>query len=305
VTNAPCESCHFNTATWLGARYNHGSAQPGKCLICHNGRMASAKPSNHNIGLKATGSCDSCHRSFAWIPASWNHTDAPPGSCNNCHNGNPITGKPSTHTTVAMATYKCDECHSFIGWIPARFKHNMPGVCSSCHNGSIAIGKPASHSPVAIKGINPCEDCHRSTLSWLPAKYSHSAAGSCVTCHDGIKAVGKSAGHIATVDDCGQCHTSTTTWAGALGAKPANHIPYKSGVQCNACHLGTMIVTGATLHSYVSLPCTTCHLKGNGLFGRMDTKSVGHEGMKAGDDCSKSGCHRPLGSRGSLYTNWD
>jgi len=64
VTDAPCESCHFNTSTWLGARYNHGTAQPGGCLTCHNGRLSFAKPASHSTNInKATKSCDSCHRS--------------------------------------------------------------------------------------------------------------------------------------------------------------------------------------------------------------------------------------------------
>jgi hypothetical protein len=306
VTDAPCENCHFNTATFLGARYNHGAAMPGQCRTCHNGLQATGKPGSHNTGSKATASCDQCHRSVAWGPASWNHIGVAPGTCTTCHNGSTAIGKPAGHNTVAKATFQCDECHSFIGWLPARYKHTTAGVCSSCHDGATAIGKPASHSPAAIKGINPCNDCHKVTTSWLPATYTHSAIGSCVTCHDGVKAVGKNAGHIATTDDCNSCHTSTLTWAGALGAKPANHIPYTAGVTCSSCHIGTTVVKGVALHNYVSsYACTTCHLKGNGLLGNMDTKSIGHEGMKAGDDCSRSGCHKPLGNRGSLYTNWD
>jgi hypothetical protein len=37
----------------------------------------------------------------------------------------------------------------------------------------------------------------------------------------------------------------------------------------------------------------------------MDKKNIGHEGMKSGDDCSKSGCHAPAGNRGTAYINWD
>ncbi|MFH2134538.1 MAG: hypothetical protein ABII81_05080, partial [Pseudomonadota bacterium] len=60
VTDAPCESCHFNTATWLGVRYNHGSAVAGQCTNCHNGRQASGKAASHTTGNKATKSCDNC-----------------------------------------------------------------------------------------------------------------------------------------------------------------------------------------------------------------------------------------------------
>jgi hypothetical protein len=305
VTDAPCGSCHFNTATWLGARYNHGAAKPGQCITCHNGRQATGKPASHNIGRKATDSCDQCHRRIAWIPASWNHSGVTPGTCTTCHNGSTAIGKPGTHTTVAKSTYQCDECHGFTGWFPAAYKHNTAGVCSSCHNGTTAIGKPASHTAVSVKGTNPCSDCHK-IQGWIPATYTHTATGSCMTCHDGIKAVGKHLTHIATTDDCNACHTSTTTWAGALGAKPANHIPYNSGVSCGSCHTGAGIVTGPTMHSYVtSSTCMTCHLKGTSYLGSMDKKGIGHEGWSGTGDCSQSGCHKPAGSRGTAYINWD
>ena len=31
VTDAPCDTCHFNASTFLGARFNHGTALPGQC----------------------------------------------------------------------------------------------------------------------------------------------------------------------------------------------------------------------------------------------------------------------------------
>lgn len=262
VTDAPCESCHFNTATFLGARFNHGNAQPGKCLLCHNGRQAAARPTSHSTGLKASGSCDSCHRTVAWVPASWNHIGVSPGSCASagCHViGSNQYYKPANHTRTGMATYACDDCHGMVSWVPARYKHtgaSPSGICMGCHDGAIAVGKPA--------------------------------------------------GHIATTDDCNQCHFSTATWLGALGAKPANHIPYNGGVQCTACHTGSGVMAGATLHANVSsLTCKTCHLSGTGYLGNMDKKGTGHEGWGGTGDCSQSGCHRPLGGRGVSYIDWD
>lgn len=259
VTDAPCESCHFNTATWLGARYNHGNAKTGQCKTCHNGRQATAKPASHNIGQKATASCDSCHRSFAWIPASWNHIGVVPKTCTNCH---------------------------------------VPG-------GQSSISKPSSHTPTSIKGMNQCDDCHN-TFGWYPALFKHNTGAACSSCHNGILAAGKPSGHVATVDECNQCHFNTTTWLGALGAKPANHIPYNGGVQCASCHIGNTVTTGPTLHTYVSsLACKTCHLKGTSYLGNMDKKDIGHEGWNGAGDCSQSGCHKPAGSRGVAFVKWD
>lgn len=359
-TDAPCESCHFNTATFLGARFNHGTVRPGQCGVCHNGRQATGRPVSHNTASAATASCDQCHRTMAWIPASWNHVGVVRGTCTNCHNGSLTIGKPGNHTTIAMATYQCDECHGFIGWLPARYKHNTPGICSSCHNGAIAAGKPASHQPASLKGtspcdvchkiqgwlpatythttaglcanchdgissigkpashgaasmkgMDPCEECHR-VQGWLPATYMHPASGLCGSCHDGVKATGKGAGHISVgTSDCGECHLSKTTWAGALGAKPATHIPYNAGVACNACHIGATVLNGSALHAQVgSIACYTCHGKNTLYPGNGQTTASWpnfHKSSKnpSATDCSASGCHRPAGTKGVLYVNWD
>lgn len=259
VTDAQCDSCHFNTSTWFGARYNHGTAVPGQCTTCHNGRLSMNKPATHNTGNKATKSCDSCHRSSSWLPASWNHTTG--AACSSCHvtAGGEVSApnlKPASHTPAALkGQLECDSCHSYIGWLPARFKHNTGAACSSCHNGVLAIGKPG--------------------------------------------------GHIATTDECSQCHYTAIAFTPALGGKPANHIPYNAGATCTNCHTGvTGVVTGATLHAYVSTTCRTCHLSGTSYLGNMDKKSNSHEGMGAGGDCSQSGCHRPLGSKGTAYIRW-
>ncbi|MBU0687995.1 MAG: hypothetical protein KJ850_10650 [Gammaproteobacteria bacterium] len=313
VTDAPCESCHFNTATWLGARYNHGSAVPGQCRSCHNGRQASAKAPSHSTGSKATKSCDSCHRTFAWFPASWNHVGVAPGSCVTCHDGATAIGKSASHTTVAKATYACDECHSFVGWTPARYKHNTAAACSSCHNTTVAVGKPVSHGAATIKGQNECSDCH-TNVAWLPGTYKHTSAAACSSCHDGVKAVGKSSGHIATTAECNQCHTTTTTWLGALGAKPAKHIPYANASEpCTSCHIGTSVKRGTALHvPYLAgIACYTCHGSNTAYSGqgqKTERWPNFHESSKnpSATDCSSSNCHKPgSNGKGALYSVWD
>lgn len=265
VTDAPCESCHFNTATWLGVRYNHGSAIAGQCTNCHNGRQAQGKAASHTTGNKATKSCDNCHRTFAWLPSSWNHSGA-------------------------------------------------AGVCSSCHvsspDVSAANRKPASHTPAALKGQLECDSCHN-YFGWSPNSYKHTSAAACSSCHNGTLAVGKNSGHVATTDECNQCHTGTTSWSGALGAKPAKHIPYNASVSCSSCHTGGSVVSGATLHTYVTTyACYTCHGSNTAYSGQgqeTDRWPNFHESSKnpSATDCSASGCHRPAGSKGSTYINWD
>lgn len=249
VTDAPCESCHFNTATFLGARYNHSSARPGDCTSCHNGRIASGKPNSHNIGKKATDSCDHCHRSSTFFPASWNHTGVVPGSCKNagCHDAS-----NQYNTSAAIRT---------TGKTHNNFSYTSSQSCDVCH--SVIIWRPARHMPLT---------------------------GTCSGCHDGAGAEGKISGHIATTDECSQCHTSTYSWLPALGAKPANHIPYNAGVQCSSCHIGGTVATGATLHAYVSPTCKTCHNSSPVYLGRMTRKTLGsHEGSSTSQDCTD--CH--------------
>ena len=258
VTDAPCDTCHYNTYTFQGARFNHGTAVPGQCTICHNGRQSTGRPSTHNSGLRLTASCDSCHRSFAWLPASWNHIGVVPHTCDSagCHvQGSNQYYKPANHQTTPYLdrnTFYCDECHNVVSWIPATFIHDRP-----------------------------------------------SPSGVCMGCHDGSNAPGKSAGHIATTDDCNVCHTSTVSWLGALGAMPANHIPFNAGVMCTACHpTPTTWITGAALHANVSTVCKTCHATSAPTYlGNITRVTLGnHQGSTTSQDCVP--CHR------LNYTSW-
>lgn len=258
VTDAPCESCHFNTSTWLGARFNHGNAQPGQCTTCHNGRLSFAKPSTHNVGNKLTKACDSCHRSSSWLPASWNHTGVV-GVCSSCHVSSPEVStanrKPVSHTAPALkGTLECDSCHLYSGWYPNRFKHNTGAVCSSCHNGTLATGK--------------------------------------------------SGGHIATTDECNQCHYTAVSWVPALGGKPANHIPYNAGVTCTNCHASATGkgVPVSTLHAFsvATYTCANCHITptspGNYTGNNQKTRN-NHDGS-SGNNCTGCHEHRNSGSYG-------
>ena len=79
--------------------------------------------------------------------------------------------------------------------------------------------------------------------------------------------------------DCNACHTSTTTWTQKM-----NH----NASQGN----------GAGW-------CKACHQSGTSYMGSMEKKSLTHQKSTGVTDCSQSGCHRPLGTKGSAYTKWD
>jgi hypothetical protein len=269
VTDAPCDTCHFNASTFLGARFNHATAVPGTCATCHNGRQSVGKPASHSSGNKATKSCDSCHRSYTWFNASWNHVGIPMGggTCaqSDCHlsgSGNLYTAATATSPINHMAyndtrAYSCDRCHiSFVTWT-STMHEPQTGTCSSCHNGASAQGPRTDH------------------LSW-----------------------------VGWPMECTQCHSSTTTWLGALGAMPSNHIPastWAGGATCISCHpTPTTWKTGASLHVYVSSICKTCHDSGSApaYLGVTGRKTLGsHEGSKTTQDCIS--CHAVR------YTSWN
>ena len=294
-TDAPCESCHFNAATFLGARYNHGTAKPGDCQTCHNGRVAQSKHAGH---VATNDSCDQCHRTSTWLPASWNHTGSQYSGqdCKTCHKPG---GPGRDYTTVAkhntfmvtMGLANCTSCHTnYYNFYSHYFKHDKPFVsCAECHANPIyftANGVTQAvntiHPSATAVGINNCESCHtRNYVSWAGARYNHSdaafGAGDCLTCHDGTHAGirGIPSNHIYGLANlinppasCNFCHTTTSTWGGM------NHAQVKAGTQCIA-----------------------CHLTGTNNFGGMSQRTYGHEGMTAGQDCAT--CH------GHNYGTWD
>lgn len=199
VTDAPCESCHFNAATWLGARFNHGTAQAGACATCHNARLAAGKSSTH---IQTTAACDQCHRTSAWLPASWNHSGAQYAGLDcatSCHNGavaRTFTNTAYHNSYTAIGITSCKSCHSnYTSFYVYRYGHNDAAFaakadCLGCHDGS----------KVGVRGI--------------PSNHSYALANL-------INAPG----------NCNGCHSTTSTWAGM------NHGVIKSGTLCQDCHL--------------------------------------------------------------------
>ncbi|HEY5761891.1 MAG TPA: cytochrome c3 family protein [Rhodocyclaceae bacterium] len=340
ATTAQCDSCHNSTTSWATATFNHGTASPpvaGRCASCH-GISALGKPPTH---VPTTAQCDTCHKNFtAFAPATMSHsaTTGPlaAGNCASCHGGAYVSaGAVAKTATHLVTTQSCDVCHTTTAWKPTSFAHTgvTPGSCASCHNGTTAVGKPGVHIPTTLA----CDACHR-TSGWLPliTPFAHTgvAAGSCASCHSPSfpNITVKPTSHIPTSAACDACHHSFTAWlpvtynhvgiaanscqtchGGAyanITVKPANHVPTTSpagsvGNECSLCHTSTTNwLTGRMNHGTMQTGCRLCHLTGAPYQGTMDKKSTTHEQMGT-KDCSSSGCHRPLGTRGSPYTRWD
>ncbi|KAF0205023.1 MAG: hypothetical protein FD173_1351 [Gallionellaceae bacterium] len=243
-------------------------------------------------GLHATVECASCH-----VGGVFKGT---PRNCAGCHTEGMRVVATLKSLKHLVTTEPCEVCHTnTVSFYGARFNHGkvVAGQCSSCHNGIIATGRAPSHTS-GKKLTDTCDHCHR-TYAWIPATWNHTVGGFCSSCHNGVDATGKSAGHIATTDECNNCHTTQLTWLGALGAKPSNHILYTpTTTACSSCHIGGTVVTGNTLHRYVSTSCRTCHNSTATYLGKMSKKTLGnHEGSTAAQDCTS--CHR------TQYTNWN
>jgi hypothetical protein len=298
AASANCDVCHKSGyTTWTPAKLHTNVVVASQCATCH----ISSKPNNStHVGQTV---CESCHKSTStWLGAKTDHsTFTAATNCTNCHTGGSgATGKNSTH--IPVGSTNCISCHSTSTWKPSRFNHTQVPVtaqCASCHTGGFAPadGKPAKHIPYQlVTGASTanCDTCHRSGYtSWAGGKL-HTAvtvAGQCKTCHNGTYAsqgaVGKATNHIPETQllngaamECNACHTATTSWAQRM-----NHNNSMGG--------------GAGW-------CKGCHASSTPYAAGMEKKSLTHEKKTpAAIDCSESGCHRPLGSKGATFSKWD
>ncbi len=307
-----CLSCHnVSPAQWTPTKWNHTqSVVTGACASCHTGGYppADGRPTNHipyqTVAITAAANCDACHKgSFTtWTNGRLHANYSISTGCFSCHSGAYLNavGKPNT-ATHATVTGNCESCHkSTASWSTVTFAHSAAnavgtGTCDTCHNGTTAKGKLASHIPVTT-GPTKCDSCHRSQASFTASvtmNHSVVAASTCKSCHNGS-------------------YVSQGT-QGAL-AKPTNHIPEVqllngAAMDCKACHTSTTSWGSMTMNHNASLGngagwCKACHQSGTSFLGSMEKKSLTHERSTGVTDCSQSGCHRPLGTRGTPYRSW-
>lgn len=287
VTDAPCETCHFNASTFYGARYNHGTAVPGQCESCHNGRISAGRPSNHT-GAMLLYTCDNCHRTSSWLPASWNHRDTS-SDCSQCHYnhtlGNGRTPSAS-HLPMAMGAVNfansCKSCHNnYYTFTSAFYNHAGAGVaCQNCHGpvGS-ALGGAATYTGVkaasttGIQSVHTaigaapfatanCQSCHRSYSTFLGAKFDHAgaAAAGCASCH--VTPASNYGGLLTLMSTAaGNIHPAATTVGIITGAGA-------TATGCSSCHSMSNFAawTGAYSHADAAYTakmavnsCAGCH----------------------------------------------
>jgi Cytochrome c7 and related cytochrome c len=312
-TTASCFSCHSVTA-WTPTKFNHTQVTvANQCSTCHSGAFppADGRPTTHIPyvgipGVSATN-CDSCHKSgfAAWTGARFHGSFTVSTNCHSCHMGNFTPGqRRPNNTTHNAVTTGCESCHrSTASWQTVVFAHTPAnavgtGTCDTCHNGTSARGKTATHIPVST-GPTKCDSCHRSQASWTTA----------VTMNHTV---------VAT-STCKSCHNGSYVSQGTQGAlaKPTNHIPEATqllngaSMDCKACHTSTASWGTIAMNHNGSQGggagwCIGCHRSGTNFLGNMEKESLTHETKTPpAKDCSESGCHRPLGNRGTTYRNWD
>ena len=295
-TSQQCDTCHTNYVAFKPASMNH-TGTAGQCSTCHNSTYAFTNANPQGVTHIPTGAqCDSCHTSTSSFGIrTMNHTVVASTSCSTCHSGGYLSEnaaqKGSSHIPT---TLECNSCHTgTTDWAQRTMNHNgLAGQCSTCHSGAYlsenAQMKSASHIPTSAQ----CDACHTSTTIWTQVQHlATGIAGQCQTCHSGAY-----------------------TAAGADG-KPVNHIPYDTQLlagatmSCDACHLSTSAWTSERMNHNNSLGngsgwCKACHQSGTSYLGNMQKKSLTHDKSTGVTDCSQSGCHRPLGSRGTAYSRW-
>jgi hypothetical protein len=316
-TTVNCFSCHnVSPSLWTPTKWNHTQMPVANaCASCHTGGYppADGRPTNHipypTVPVAAAANCDGCHKgsTTTWANGKFHSSFSVSTGCVSCHTITPggsylnAVGKPTTATHSGV-TGGCENCHkSTASWSSATFAHSVAnavgtGTCDTCHNGSTAMGKPATHIPIT-SGTAKCDSCHKSQASFATS----------VTMNHTV---------VAT-QSCKLCHNGSYTSQGTQGAlaKPANHIPEVqllngAAMECSACHTSTASWTTMTMNHNASLGngagwCKACHQSGTSYLGSMQKKSLTHQKTAGVTDCSQSGCHRPLGNKGTAYRNWD
>jgi len=309
-----CFACHNAGGSWTPTKWNHTQvAVTAQCASCHTGSYppADGRPTNHipyqTVPVTAAANCDACHKgsTTTWANGRLHANATISTGCASCHTGAYLAavGKPAT-ATHATVTGNCESCHrSTASWTSGVvFAHSAAnavgtGTCDTCHTGVQALGKPTTHVPIPA-GAAKCDSCHRSQASFATAvTMNHS---------------------VVTTGQCKSCHNGSYTSQGATGAlaKPANHIPELqllagATMDCVACH-----TTGTTSWSSPRMNhngsqgngagwCKGCHDRATAYLGSMEKKALTHQKSTGVTDCSQSGCHRPLGTKGAAYTKWD
>lgn len=236
-----CSDCHLN---------NVFKGLPSSCVSCHQANYNATTKPNHVTAGYGTD-CQSCHNTLGWQGANFTHPVTFPltgghngVACSTCHKNNVYTGLSTSCVSCHQADFNgttnpnhgaalfsttCNTCHTTNAWKPVSYTHTaafpLTGghagqQCTTCHKNNIYKGLPST-----------CVSCHLTEYN-NTTNPNHATSG------------------FGT--DCKVCHSSTTTWQGAV----FNHkFPIKTGahknLNCTDCH--------TTPGNQAVFSCTHCH----------------------------------------------
>ena len=291
-SNTACEACHaanvftaFSGTTMTSAKHTAMFATAGfpkTCDQCHDKSTLvfygvtklQTRPSDHKSGSKLTNDCNGCHNTNSW------------------GGGAQVRPAASTTKSVGAATVSTVNAANAVQAQAATASAAASSVASGNAVAANAAATGASTGSASAVGVRPGSRPNPHAL----------VTGNCVSCHNGTVATAKGPRHIASNDQCANCHT-TIAWLPArfdhrgiaancatchngvtATGKPVAHIPTQS--DCSACH-GTFAWRPARFsHTGVVGTCTGCHNTTTGL-----GKPIGH--LATTLDCSS--CHTTLG----------
>jgi hypothetical protein len=255
ITNAACNTCHFNTVTFKGGIVPINTPRAPAATAPTTSPTAAATPATappNTSSSKLPSAPTSSSIPGASIKPS--HAGLVTG-CATCHNGVAAAGKRSNHV---VTNAPCESCHkSTVTFAGARMNHTgLIANCTRCHNGTVALGEPTKH----VVTNAPCETCHKSTMTFAGARVDHaSLTGTCVSCHNGAAAEGRPPRHLLTTLPCDSCHR-TVFWTPVTYRHTSpiyvNHGP---GISCDSCHVANG-QTAAWKFPAFRPNCAGCHV---------------------------------------------
>ena len=307
-----CAACHTGGAT---GQFRGLSTQ---CYSCHARDFQSVAVPNHVTAGFSTN-CESCHRLNSWIGATFDHS---------------ITGFP---LTGAHATVACTSCHTNNNYALTAASAN----CSSCHMPDFQTATNPNHLQGGFS--TNCQACHTS-VSWNTTTFDHNATGfplsgahatapciachvnnnfslsaantACSSCHMPNFQSTTSPNHLQAnfSTNCQICHTSTTTWDGAVFDHSATGFPLNgahvtvacischvnnnyaltgTNALCSACHLPDFQSTNNPNHVQAAFPttCETCHTTASWTGANFNHSTTGFPLSGAHVNVACSSCH--------------
>jgi hypothetical protein len=274
TSTTACESCHavsftsFSGTTMTSAKHTLMFAVIGKtCDACHNAvtpalsfygvTNLTTRPNDHNSGSKKTSDCSSCHNTNNWDGGA----------------AKAVAKKVSKAVVTAVVT------------APAA-SNSASSVASKAANreGTTVAGS-------AIAGRTAVAGAHAAAPNLTPLagmQVSHvGVTANCASCHDGVLATGKGAAHIASNQQCQNCHT-TLAWL------PARFDHQGVSAACSSCHNGVVAAGLPLRHIATTLDCGACH-------GTFVWRAVAFSHANLNATCSS--CHNGVNAVGKQVSH--